>query len=168
MRTRTLCTVILLMVALLVWPAAAQEQKQKPRVPNFTLMSNQGRAVSLADYAGKVVIIEFWASWCHECRAEMPELQRLHNELMETGDAVLLLLNQIDGELETQAKGNQYLVENGFDFINLYDFGSVGAGIFGVPGYPTTVVIDGEGYLRSFVLGQVTYGQVKQLIEEAK
>ena len=161
-------TLVVAVVFLLIWPAAMDAQGQRPRVPDFTLMSNQGKPISLSDYAGRIVVLNFWASWCPGCRAEMPELQKLHQELMETEDAVLLLLNQIDGQLETQTSGSKYLEENGFSFINLYDYGTVGAGIFGVSGYPTTVIIDREGYLSGYVLGQVTYDGLKRLIEEAK
>ena len=86
---------------------------------------------------------------------------------METGEAVLLLLDQVDGEYETPAVGNAFLEENGFDLVNLYDYGAVSNGIFGVPGYPTTVVIDKEGYLSGFWFGPITYEQAKGLIEEA-
>lgn len=161
-----LCLVVGLLVAAV--PAWAQTQSEKPLVPDFTLMSNQGEAVSLSDFAGQVVVLNFWASWCPPCKAEMPELQRLHDELQETGEAVLLLLNQIDGVRETEASGSKYLADNDFSFINLYDHGLVGGGIFGLPGIPTTVVIDAEGYMDNYIIGPTTYAAVKRLIEEAR
>jgi peroxiredoxin len=160
-------TFVLLVAVLLLLPGITQAQSQRQRVPDFTLMSNQGKAISLSDYAGKVVLLNFWATWCPYCLEELPELQKLHDELMETGEAVLLLLDQVDGEYETPAVGNAFLEENGFDLVNLYDYGAVSNGIFGVPGYPTTVVIDKEGYLSGFWFGPITYEQAKGLIEEA-
>ena len=168
MRGRIAGILLICAAAVLLWTGAIQAEKQKTRVPDFTLMSNQGRPISLSDYAGRVVVLNFWTSWCPDCRAEMPELQRLQDELAETEEAVLLLLNQIDGSLETQESGKRYLEENALTLINLYDYGTVGWGIFGVPAYPATVVIDPEGYLHSYVLGQVTYDGLKWLIEEAK
>ncbi|NLM54842.1 MAG: TlpA family protein disulfide reductase, partial [Firmicutes bacterium] len=145
MRRRIAGILLICAAAVLLWTGAIQAEKQKTRVPDFTLMSNQGRPISLSDYAGRVVVLNFWTSWCPDCRAEMPELQRLQDELAETEEAVLLLLNQIDGSLETQESGKRYLEENALTLINLYDYGTVGWGIFGVPAYPATVVIDPEG-----------------------
>ena len=54
--------------------------------------------VRLSDFRGKVVVLNFWATWCPYCVMELPELQALHEELQERGDAVILLLDQIDGE----------------------------------------------------------------------
>ena len=135
---------------------------------DFTLMSNRGEPVSLSDYAGRVVVLNFWASWCPPCRAEMPEFQKLHEELEETGEAVLLMLNQIDGVRETVASGEKYLNDNGFTFLNLHDNGTVGGRIFGLPGIPVTVVIDPDGYMDNYIIGPASYAAVKRMIEEAK
>lgn len=159
---------ICLLVGLVLLPYQAAAETEKPLVPNFTLMSNRGEPVSLSDYAGKVVVLNFWASWCPPCRAEMPDFQRLHEELEETGEAVLLMLNQIDGFRETVASGEKYLTDNGFTFLNLHDDGTVGGRIFGLPGIPVTVVIDPDGYMDNYIIGPASYAAVKHLIEEAK
>src|SRR5690554_1686050 len=90
---------IVLMLTVLSLPSLVLAQAQsKIAVPNFTLESTTGEEVSLSDYAGQVVVLNFWASWCPPCRSEMPEFQRLHNHLVESNDAVLLMLNQTDGQ----------------------------------------------------------------------
>ena len=158
---------------LLLLPAFSFAQVQapageRPLVPNFTLESNQGSRVSLSDYAGKVVVLNFWASWCPPCRAEMPEFKRLHEHLANSDEAVLLMLNQIDGRRETVETGAAYLLENQYSFLNLLDYGQVGGAIFGLPGIPTTVVIDKEGYLSSYIVGPATFETVMDMIGEAK
>jgi thiol-disulfide isomerase/thioredoxin len=159
---------VCLLVGFFLWPYQAVAQEEKPLVPDFTLMSNRGEPVSLSDYAGRVVVLNFWASWCPPCRAEMPEFQKLHEELEETGEAVLLMLNQIDGVRETVASGEKYLNDNGFTFLNLHDNGTVGGRIFGLPGIPVTVVIDPDGYMDNYIIGPASYAAVKRMIEEAK
>ena len=122
----------------------------------------------MSDYAGKVVILNFWASWCPPCKEEMPEFQELNRQLEDSEEAVLLMLNQTDGQRETKEKAEKYLTDNEFDFLNLYDQGEVGYEIFGVSRIPTTVVIDKEGRLSDYVLGMTDYDTVMEMIEEAK
>lgn len=152
-------------------PAGEEEippAEENPLVPDFTLEANNGEEVSLSDYAGKVVILNFWASWCPPCKEEMPEFQELNRQLEDSEEAVLLMLNQTDGQRETKEKAEKYLTDNEFDFLNLYDQGEVGYEIFGVSRIPTTVVIDKEGRLSDYVLGMTDYDTVMEMIEEAK
>lgn len=71
------------------------------------------------------MVLNFWATWCPYCVMELPELQALHEELQERGDAVILLLDQIDGEWETVESGTAYLAEQGITIPNLMDYGLV-------------------------------------------
>lgn len=142
--------------------------EEKPIVPDFTLKSSEGEEVSLSDYAGKVVVLNFWASWCPPCKEEMPEFQKLYDELAASEDAVLLMLNQTDGKRETEKKADNYIEKEGLTFPILYDTGEVGGGIFGINSIPTTVVIDREGRLSDYVLGKTEYSKVAQMIEEAE
>ncbi len=163
-RSMLLALVVLVVMSGISW---AQDGVERPLVPDFVLDSNEGQ-ISLSDYAGRVVVLNFWASWCPPCRAEMSEFEKLHKHLADSDEAVLLMLNQIDGRRETVKTGTAYLAENGFTFLNLYDYGQVGGAIFGLPGIPTTVVIDKEGYLSSYVVGPTTFQTVMDMIEGAK
>jgi len=165
-----LSLLVLLAAAGLSSAAFAQAVQVEPRiaVQDFALVGSGGETVRLSDFRGKVVILNFWASWCPPCRAEMPEFQELHEELQESKDAVLLLLNQIDGRRETAETGAKYLADNKLTMTNLLDFGTVGTQIFGVPGLPTTVVIDADGQLASYVAGATNKATVKAMVEAAK
>ncbi|HHY10596.1 MAG TPA: TlpA family protein disulfide reductase [Firmicutes bacterium] len=168
MKKQRLNLCLFLLIGVLLLAAGTVAAQEKVLVPNFTVTDSSGESVSLSDYRGKVVVLNFWASWCPPCRAEMGELQKLHDELVESGDAVLLMLNQIDGQRETTASGTEYLKKNNYTMRNLFDYGQVSFAIFGVPGLPTTVVIDEEGYLASYVVGPTTLKTVSRMIEEAR
>lgn len=172
MKKYGLSLLIFLLVALLaagpgVFAAAAQTVAEKILVPDFTLPYQEG-VLSLSDFRGKVVVLNFWASWCPPCRSELEELQQLHERLSETGEAVLLLINQIDGRQETIQSGSGFLKNNNYTMTNLFDDGQVGQGIFGIPGLPTTLVIDEEGYFVSYVVGPTNAAHLLKMIEEAR
>lgn len=162
------CLTVLLLFTLGGLVFAAEADNDKVLVPDFALLTSANETIRLSDYRGQVVVLNFWASRCPPCRTEMPEFQELHTELAESGEAVLLLLNQIDGRSETVESGTNYLANNKLTMTNLFDYGTVGTQIFGIPGLPTTVVIDSEGYLSSYVVGSTTKATVLQMIEGAK
>lgn len=137
-------------------------------VPDFTLQANNGEEVSLSDYRGKVVILNFWASWCPPCKEEMPAFQQLQEDFAGSEDTVLLMLNQTDGQRETKEKADQYLADNEYTFLNLYDTGEVGSAIFGLTGIPATVIVDTEGNLADYTLGATTYEKVAEMVEGAR
>lgn len=168
MKSRYLSLVVVFLVLVVLVPLTPIKAQENPLVPDFTLRTKDGEEVSLSDYKGKIVVLNFWASWCPPCRLEMPEFQKLHDEFEQADEVVLLLLNQIDGSRETTKTGTSYLEKNKHTMINLFDQGMVGAGIFGIPGLPTTVVIDKDGYLSSYVVGATTKATVEKMIEEAR
>lgn len=147
---------------------AEEESEEHPLVPDFTLESSTGDMVSLSDYAGKVVVLNFWASWCPPCKKEMPDFQKLYEELEDSEDTVLLMLDQTDGQREKKSDADKYVEQEEFTFPVLYDTGEVGYSIFGLTSIPTTVVIDKEGRLSDYVVGSTEYDVVAGMIEEAK
>lgn len=173
MRRRLVQLVVLSLLAVMavgtgVWAEETGSSAEKIRVPDFALLTANNETVRLSDLRGKVVVLNFWATWCPYCVQELPELQELHEEFSETGEAVIYLVDQIDGQWETPAKAAAYLEANGITIPNLLDFGTVGNGIFQVPGLPTTVVIDAEGYLSDYAIGMVTKDVVRKMVEGAK
>src|SRR5690554_2293403 len=86
----------------------AWAQDQRVLVPDFALLTAADETVRLSDFRGQVVALNFWATWCFYCREEMPDLQALHEELAASGEAVILLLDQIDGRQETVERGTAY------------------------------------------------------------
>ncbi|MCD6290472.1 MAG: TlpA family protein disulfide reductase [Anaerolineae bacterium] len=135
-------------------PAGAQEHTpaQGARVglmaPDFTLSRLDGQPVSLSELRGQAVVLNFWATWCPPCRAEMPALERVYQAHREDG-VVVLGVNQG----ETGAAVNPFLKEFGISFPVLLDAqGNVGR-LYRVQALPTTYFIDRQGMIRDMVIG---------------
>lgn len=145
-----------------------QNAKGMPLVPNFTLTNEKGESVSLSDYSDKVVILNFWASWCPPCKAEMPEFNEMNAELKGSKDVVLLTINMTDGQRETKEKALKYLKDNNYNLNVLFDVDGIAAGIFGIESIPTTAIIDKEGYLHAYTMGVTTKNAVLKSVNEVK
>jgi thiol-disulfide isomerase/thioredoxin len=124
-------------------------------VPDFTLTSLTGKEISFSDYEGKVVILNFWASWCPPCKAEMPGFERAHKKL-DPDKAVILAINVIDGIRETEKKARNYINSNEFTLNVLLDKGQEVTGTFGIDNFPTTVFINPNGTLFGYKIGPLS------------
>jgi cytochrome c biogenesis protein CcmG/thiol:disulfide interchange protein DsbE len=114
------------------------------RAPEFRLSTFDGRSVALSDFAGHVVILDFWASWCSPCRASMPTLHALWEQYRDRG--VVLLGVSLD---RTESAGNSYIQANGFDdMIAVWDSHQTVAALYGISGIPHTLIIDADGIIR--------------------
>lgn len=107
---------------------------------SFSFSGVGGVVRSTTDLKGKVVFINFWATWCPPCRAEMPSLNALYNEFREDERFVFLFINE-DDDL---AKAQQYLKENGFNVPLVTRTGNVPAELYSGT-LPTTLVLNKEG-----------------------
>jgi len=110
-----------------------------------------GSTISLANFKGKVVLINFWASWCLECRTEHENLLALNRRFSQNPDFVMLGINYQD-QLDDARK---YLQENGSNFDHVRDLkGTISIG-YGVYGVPETFVIDRQGIIRYKSIGPI-------------
>ena len=103
-----------------------------------------GKPQSLADYRGKVVVLNFWASWCEPCRDEMPLLQKTHDKIESKGGLVL----GVDAK-DTSEAARAFMKEYELDFPSLRDRDGEFTGKYGATGYPETFVIDRTGRIAA-------------------
>jgi peroxiredoxin len=123
-------------------------------IPDFTLPTLTGEPISTTDYRGKTLVLNFWASWCPPCRAEMPDLQDLHDERATADDLVVLGVNFL--AQDTIEAATAFVDEFALTLpvvLGMPD-GSV-AQRYGVRGLPATFFIDRNGILRKTNLGPV-------------
>lgn len=135
---------------------------------DFELVSLSGEKVKLSDHSGKVVVLNFWATWCPPCRKEMPDFDLLDKELKKTNDAVLLAVNMTDGKRDTAEKVRSFIGDNKFSMKVLLDAEGKAAKQFDIRWLPTTVVIDSKGIVRWQVFGETTKEAVLKAVKETK
>jgi peroxiredoxin len=125
-------------------PLSGGSASPAPPAAALELPDLEGRAHSLADWAGQVVLVNFWATWCPPCHEELPALQALHRELGDEGLVVIGVAVDA-GEPGPVAA---FAASRGVGFRLLHDPGGAAARRWGVFAYPTTFVVDGAGRLR--------------------
>jgi thiol-disulfide isomerase/thioredoxin len=132
--------------------------------PDFTLPDMDGESHSLSDFRGKLVMLNFWATWCPPCRREMPSMQRLYEKYSEQG-LVVLAVNQFeDPDLVFEFTGRLSLEPT---FPILFDRESRISEKYKVKGLPTTYLLDREGRIHYRAIGgrEFDHPDVEALIE---
>lgn len=118
------------------------------RAPTFTLKDLNGKEVKLEDHRGKIVFLNFWATWCPPCREEMPSMEKLHIEFKDR-DFTMLAIDLREDAKKVRAFKERFKL----NFPMLLDSdGSVGSR-YGVRSIPTTYLLDGKGYIIGGALG---------------
>ena len=127
--------------------------------PDFHLTSFDGQHLQLSDFRGRVVILNFWASWCPPCRIEAPALQRAADRLGERGVTVL----GID-VWDDPSSATQFLNEVGVTYLNAEDTTREIPVEYGVTGLPETFVINTRGVLVARWIGPITDEELDKLV----
>lgn len=123
--------------------------------PDFTLTDLQGQSVSLSDYRGQVVLLNFWATWCGPCEAEMPTLEQRYQTLQGNG-FVVLGVNADESEPEVTA----FVRRLNLSFPVVLDPGNKINTLYRVRGYPTTIIIAPDGTVARVHVGYLTERQL--------
>ncbi len=141
---------------------ARQDALPGQPAPNFELANLAGQPVKLSDFAGKPVILNFWATWCPPCRQEMPELQAAAEEY---GDRLTIIgINHTSGDNPDLVPN--FVAEYGITFPVLLDELGLVVEIYGVVGLPTTIFIDRNGVINEIITGPVNKTLIKQKLTE--
>jgi peroxiredoxin len=126
-----------------------QELRETLVAPVFSLPSLSDRPVSLTEFRGSVVLLNFWATWCPPCIAEMPDLEKLHRELKEHG-FVLVAISIDTGGKKAVAP---FWEKTGLTFPSLLDGSGEVATRYGVRSLPTSFLINPRGEIIGRILG---------------
>jgi len=146
-RILTLAVVLMTSVLLVVGCSSPAPQVGKP-APDFQLPNLEGQVVSLSDFRGKPVLLNFWATWCSPCRFEMPFIQSIFEESSDTG-LVILAINIG----ETPSRVRDFIQSGNFSFLVLLDTNQDVALEYNIRGIPTTFFIDKEGVIQVIKVG---------------
>lgn len=145
---------------------AQTEGQQAPAKTNlmkdfdFELEDLQGNKVSLSDFKGKKVFLNFWATWCPPCKAEMPDIEKYYQETKGT-DIVILAVNVGDDKNTVES----FIRDKGYNFKVLLDTTGEVSQLYQVAGIPTSYFIDTEGYLDDGAEGAISLESMKEFVD---
>ena len=148
--------------------SGAGEQDVLPAV-DFTLKDQYGNTHSLSDYKGKTIFLNFWATWCPPCRAEMPDIQKIYETYDTEGDDALIVLGVAGpgyGNEKSEEGIKEFLEENGYTYPVLMDTTGELFSAYGIYSYPTTFMIDRDGNVFGYASGQLNEDMMKNIIEQ--
>jgi peroxiredoxin len=125
--------------------AAVYSQDLNTKAPDFSMSDLNGNTVKLADFKGKVLLIDFWASWCLPCKKSMPHIIDLYNKRTDSSFTVIAV--NVD---EDRSKINDFAksINAEFPFPVIFDKESKLPDLYHIEGMPTTIIIDKEGIIR--------------------
>lgn len=128
--------------------------------PDFELTTIDGEPVKLSDYKGKRVMLNFWATWCPPCRAEMPDMQKFQ----ENKDVQVLAVNLFETETN-QDNVQKFIDELNLTLITPLDEISTVSNEYHIMAYPTTYMIDSNGRIQFITMGAMNYDYMVQQFE---
>lgn len=133
-------------------------------VPDFNLKDNHGKMVRLSAQKGKVVVLDFWASWCAPCKAAFPGMNMVKNRYAKDNDVVFFFIDTQEKMKDYEGYVKKYLADKGFDFNVLFDADAKMSKAFGVGPIPHKMVIGKDGKLRFSEVGYM--GSPSELADE--
>ena len=138
-------------------------ETQAETAPDFAMLNADGEEVRLSDFVGKPVLINFWATWCPPCRAELPYFQKA---FAEYGDEIeFLIVDETDGTRDTVDGAKAFAEENQYDFPLYFDTQGSGARAYSILSIPMTVFINSEGALTYQHIGAMAEEDLFSMIE---
>ena len=130
------------------------------------LLNQDDKPISLADYHGKVVFLNFWATWCPPCQREMPEIQKLSEKYQNSEDIAILTVVMPGGQEMDAAGIKKFLKEKGFTMPVIFDDGRLSSS-FQITSLPTTYMFDRDGNVYGSVVGQLSSDMMENIIDRA-
>ena len=141
-------------------PADTAPEKNPNQALDFTVQDWEGNMVKLSDFFGKPIVLNFWASWCPPCKAELPDFDDACKKY--DGEVVFLMVNMTDNQIETVEVAKDFIKTYGYDFPVYFDVSYEAAMVYGVRSIPQTYFINAEGEAVATATGMISAAQLEQ------
>lgn len=160
--------IFLLLILAFSFASCASEDKTPNDVSyeyarNFIVTDGDGNTVTLSDYIGKPIVINFWASWCPPCVSELPDFEKAYKEYE---NVEFLMVNLTDGSRETVESAKDFVSQNGYTFPVYYDTEFSASYAYSLSSIPVTCFIDAEGNIVASRVGMIDYDTLVSCIEQ--
>ena len=143
--------------------------EELPDLIDFTLKDQYGNTHTLSEYKGKTVFLNFWATWCPPCRAEMPDIQKLYESYQKSKDDSVVILGIAAPGYSNETSTDEvkkYLDDNGYTYPVLMDEGGEIFTKYSIFSYPTTYMFTKEGKVFGYASGQLNEDTMKNIIDQ--
>lgn len=152
----------------------SQSTKNVSLAPNFTVVDQKGQTHTLSDYQGKVVFLNFWATWCPPCKEELPHIEEIYQEYGKNEKDVIILgitnptSNQYpySQDQKTKEEIKQFVEENRLTYPTLFDETGEIFAQYGIQAFPTTFMINKEGEIYGYITGALTKENMRGIIQQ--
>ncbi|GGD83751.1 TlpA family protein disulfide reductase [Paenibacillus nasutitermitis] len=137
--------------------------KKGNKAPDFELLHLSGSPVKLSDFLGKKLILNFWATWCPPCRAEMPHMEKFYKD--NEKDVVVLAVNLTNTE-KKRSDVTAFVEDFALTFPIVMDAEGNKASMYQIFAYPTSYMIDSEGIIQEIFQGAINYDMMKKTMSK--
>jgi peroxiredoxin len=149
---------ISVVLAVFLFTACAAQPEKRQKAPNFSLQTQNGKVIELSKLKGKVVLVNFWATWCPPCRAEIPDFIEVYNTYKSKGIEIIGIALDEKG----WSKVTPYIEEAKINYPIVLGSAEVVRQYGGIEAIPTTFIVDRKGYIVASQVGLVS----KELLEQ--
>ncbi len=130
---------------------------------DFTVYDIDGTPVSLSEFYGRPILINFWATWCPPCKAELPDFDRVYSDY--GADVVFMMVNMTDGSRDTVESASAFVEDNGYSFPVYFDSDLDAAYTYGASSIPMTVLIGADANIVGAQVGVLTEEQLRIILD---
>lgn len=143
-------------------------KKDKIKPPDFTLTDQYGKMHKLSDYKGKTVFVNFWATWCPPCRNELPHIEEIYKEYNSNNVVIIGVTAPNIGNEGSEKDITDFLNKHGYTFPVVFDNTGEVMSKYNINAFPTTFIIDKEGYINKYITGAMDKATMESLINNIK